>query len=140
MDTSGIESTIRAITAKDIRAAGEYHALCDGARKEVLEALGSSALRSLTRLIKSTKEKRFEAAHERFLEIAAGAINTPVYLLDETLIEENMRVMRYVKDRTACKILHALKAYASFATFPTMCRYLDGTAASGLNEARLGYE
>ena len=140
MDTSGIESTIRAIAAKDIRAASEYHALFDGARKEVLEALGGSALRSLTRLIKNTKEKRFEAAHERFLEIAAGAINTPVYLLDETLIEENMRVMRYVKDRTACKMLHALKAYASFATFPTMSRYLDGTAASGLNEARLGYE
>ncbi len=140
MDTGGIESTIRAIAAKDIRAAGEYHALPDGARKELLEALGSSALKSLTRLIKKAKEKRSEAAHERFLGIATGAIRTPVYLLDETLIEENMRVMRYVKDRTGCKILHALKAYASFATFPTMSRYLDGTCASGLNEARLGYE
>ena len=59
-------------------------------------------------------------ANKRFLEIAAGAIRTPVYLLDESLIEENMRVMRYVKDRTGCKILHALKAYASFATFPMM--------------------
>ena len=127
MDTGGIESTVRAIAAKDIRAAGEYHALSDDARKEVLEALGSSALRSLTRLIKNARKKRFEAANKRFLEIAAGAINTPVYLLDETLIEENMRVMRYVKDRTGCKILHALKAYASFATFPMMSRYLDGT-------------
>ncbi|OPY65628.1 MAG: Carboxynorspermidine/carboxyspermidine decarboxylase [Syntrophorhabdus sp. PtaU1.Bin050] len=66
--------------------------------------------------------------------------STPVYLIDETLIEENMRVLQYVKDRTDCKILHALKAYASFATFPMMSRYLDGTCASGLNEARLGRE
>ena len=67
-------------------------------------------------------------------------IATPVYLIDETLIEENMRILQYVKDRTGCKIFHALKAYASFATFPMMSRYLDGTCASGLNEARLGYE
>ena len=76
----------------------------------------------------------------RFLRIAKRAIETPVYLLDETLIEQNMKILRYVKDRTGCKVFHALKAYASFATFPMMSRYLDGVCASGLNEARLGYE
>src|SRR4030043_1788234 len=76
----------------------------------------------------------------RFLRIAKGAIETPVYLLDETLIEHNMKILRYVKDRAGCKVFHALKAYASFATFPMMSRYLDGVCASGLNEARLGYE
>ena len=76
----------------------------------------------------------------RFLKIAKGAIETPVYLLDETLIEHNMKVLRQVKDRTGCKVFHALKAYASFATFPMMSRYLDGVCASSLNEARLGYE
>ncbi len=76
----------------------------------------------------------------RFLKIAKGAIETPVYLLDEPVIEHNMKVLRYVKDRTGCKVFHALKAYASFATFPMMSRYLDGVCASGLNEARLGYE
>jgi carboxynorspermidine decarboxylase len=90
--------------------------------------------------LKDTKKKRFEAAEARFLAIAAGPIRTPVYLLDETLIEENMRVMQYVKDRTGCKILHALKSFASFAVFPMMSRYLDGTCASGFNEARLGRE
>lgn len=140
MDEGGIEKTIRAIAAKDMRGAGEYHALSDAGRKEVLEALGSDSLESLTRLIKSARKKRFEAAEKNVLKIAAGAIKTPVYLLDETLMEENMRVMRYVKDRTGCKILHTLKAYASFATFPMMSRYLDGTAASGVNEARLGSE
>jgi carboxynorspermidine decarboxylase len=76
----------------------------------------------------------------RFMRIAKGSIETPVYLLDETLIEQNMKILRYVKDRTGCKVFHALKAYASFATFPMMSRYLDGVCASGLNEARLGYE
>ena len=81
---------------------------------------------------------KFESANKRFLKIAKGPIETPVYLLDESLIEENMKVLRYVKERTGCKVFHALKAYASFATFPVMAKYLDGTCASGLNEAMLG--
>ena len=94
----------------------------------------------LTGLIKEQKKKRFAEGSERFLALAQTAVRTPSYVLDETLIEENMRVLRYVKDRTGCKILHALKSYASFVTFPMMRRYLDGTCASGLNEARLGRE
>jgi carboxynorspermidine decarboxylase len=83
-------------------------------------------------------QMKFEKATKRFLKIARGSIETPVYLLDESLMEENMKVLRHVKERTGCKIFHALKAYASFATFPMMSGYLDGTCASGLNEARLG--
>ncbi|HUJ91005.1 MAG TPA: carboxynorspermidine decarboxylase [Syntrophorhabdales bacterium] len=134
------EQAIRAILGKDADAADIYHALSGAARKKVVETLSGNGLRSLTRLIKDAKKKSFTAADERFLRIAAGSIATPVYLLDETLIEENMRIMRCVKDRTGCKVLHALKSYASFATFPMMSRYLDGTSASGLHEARLGYE
>jgi len=131
---------IRAIQAGDPSAPARYHALPDGERREVLDGLDPKGLRTLTRLVKDARKRAFKAANRRFLEIAAGPVDTPVYLLDETLIEENMRVLRYVKDRTGCKVLHALKAYASFATFPVMTRYLDGTCASGLNEARLGRE
>jgi carboxynorspermidine decarboxylase len=135
-----IQEIYRAILAKDKSAASRYHTLSDDMRKKVLETLNASELRSLTHLIKNAKKRTFTAAQKRFLETADSNIATPVYLLDETLIEENMRIMRYIKDRTGCKILHALKAYATFATFPMMSRYLDGTCASGLNEARLGYE
>ena len=135
-----IEVIIRAISAKDATAAGMYHALSAGAKQKVLKALSADGLKALTSLIKSTKKRSFAAANKRFFEIAQGAIATPVYLIDESLIEENMRVLQYVKDRTGCKIFHALKAYASFATFPMMARYQDGTCASGLNEARLGRE
>jgi carboxynorspermidine decarboxylase len=137
---SEIEKTIRAISAKDPSTAGRYHALSGDGRKKVLEGLDAGGLKSLTRLVKGAKKKSFAAANKRFLEIAAGAVQTPAYLIDETLIEENMRILQYVKDRTGCRIFHALKSYATFATFPMMRRYLDGTCASGLYEARLGYE
>jgi carboxynorspermidine decarboxylase len=135
-----IKETIQAISKEDLKAANKYHTLAYDGRKKVLEALNADTLKSLTRLIKEAKKNIFAAANKRFLEIAEGAIQTPVYLIDETLIEENMRILQYVKDRTGCKILHALKSYASFATFPIMSRYLDGTCASGVNEARLGRE
>ncbi len=140
MDTATqIDEMIRAVRAGDVCAAGKYHALSADARQRALDALAGEKP-SLTALIKGSGKTAFEAGDRRFLEIAAGPMATPVYLLDETLIEENMRVMRYVKDRTGCRILHALKSYASFTTFPLMSRYLDGTCASGLNEARLGRE
>jgi carboxynorspermidine decarboxylase len=135
-----IKQVIQAISMKDISAANIYHALSDSRRKKVLKTLDASGFRSLTRLLKEAKKKSFTAARKRFLDFAAGSIQTPVYLLDEILIEENMRILRYVKDRTGCKIFHALKAYATFATFPMMSRYLDGVCASSLNEARLGHE
>jgi carboxynorspermidine decarboxylase len=131
---------IRLILQEDPRAADRYHASVDETRQRVAGALDERGLALLTRMIKEAKRKRFDAAHSRFLRLAKGSIKTPVYLLDETLIEENMKVLRYVKDRTGCKVFHALKAYASFATFPMMARYLDGTCASGLNEAMLGHK
>ncbi len=120
--------------------ADTYHALPDEGRQRVLSALSGDGLLALTRLIKAAKKMRFQTGSARLLALAPTVNRTPVYLLDETLVEENMRILRYVRDRTGCKILHALKAYATFATFPTMGRYLDGTSASGLYEARLGRE
>jgi carboxynorspermidine decarboxylase len=135
-----IQQIIRAIQVKDTGVLVNYHSLSCDMRKKVLEALDTHQLRSLTRLIKNTKKTIFAAAEKRFLEIAAtDTFITPAYLIDETLIEENMRILQYVKDRTGCKIFHALKSYASFATFPLMSGYIDGTCASGLNEARLGF-
>ncbi len=136
-----IQEIIRAIPAKDTGLLVNYHSLLCDVRIKVLEALDANQLRSFTRLIKNAKKRSFAGAEKRFLEIAsADTVTTPVYLIDETLIEENMRILQYVKDRTGCKIFHALKSYASFATFPLMSGYIDGTCASGLNEARLGFE
>ena len=135
-----IAEVVRLILDKDTGAADSYFSFSGIVRKQVLERLGRKELRLLTRLIKARAKISFEAANMKFLAIAANDIETPVYLLDETLIEDNMKIMRYVKDRTGCKILHALKSYASFATFPMMAVYVDGVCASGLHESRLGRE
>ncbi len=135
-----VRETIKAISTKMPSVVNLYHSLSDCHREKVLAALGTDQERSLTTLIKEQKRKIFASENEKYLAIAAQGIGTPVYLIDEALIEENMRVLRYVKDRTGCMILHALKSYATFATFPTISTYLDGTCASGLNEAKLGYE
>lgn len=99
--------------------------------------------RNISNIIKKAKEakrRRFKEANRRLSDIAKDNIATPVYLIDEALIEENMRILQLVKDFTGCRIFHALKAYATYSTFPVMSRYLDGVCASGLNEARLGFE
>jgi carboxynorspermidine decarboxylase len=135
-----IKETVLAISSKAAGAADGYQTLADDSRRKVIETLGKKELILLTRLIKDARAKSLKASNTGLLSIAKSAVETPAYLLDETLIKENMRIMRYVKDRTGCRVLHALKAYASFATFPVMSGYLNGTSASGLNEARLGHE
>jgi len=67
-------------------------------------------------------------------------IQTPAYVIDETVLEENLKILKKVKDETGCKILLALKAFSLRASFPLIGKYLDGVCASGLFEARLGRE
>jgi carboxynorspermidine decarboxylase len=134
-----VQTVIIAIQDRDPKGADMYNALLDDGRHSVLAALDKPAKRNLTSLLKNSKKSVFASSERKFLALK-GSVRTPVYVLDEPLIEENMKILRYVKDRTGCKILHALKAYASFSTFPMMSQYLDGTSASGLNEAKLGRE
>jgi carboxynorspermidine decarboxylase len=69
-----------------------------------------------------------------------NALKTPYYIVDEALVERNLERLKDVMDRTGCRILLAQKAFSMFALYPLIGRYLSGTAASGLFEARLGYE
>ncbi len=67
-------------------------------------------------------------------------VETPCYVIDERRLRENLEILAEVKRRSGCKILLAQKAYSAFATYPLIAEYLDGCTASGLYEARLGYE
>ncbi len=69
-----------------------------------------------------------------------GTVDTPCYVLDEAALIRNLGILREVKERADCKILLAQKAFSMFAVYPLISRYLDGTTASGLYEARLGHE
>ena len=67
-------------------------------------------------------------------------LNTPYFLVDEGLLKKNLEVLRQVQQEAGCKILLAQKAFSMFACYPLISRYLAGTTASGLYEARLGRE
>ncbi len=65
---------------------------------------------------------------------------TPCYVVDEALVEKNLEVLKGVMDRTGAKILLAQKAFSMYGLYPLIGRFLTGATASGLYEARLGYE
>ena len=74
------------------------------------------------------------------LNFDTRALSTPCYAVDERLIRRNMEILKSVSDKTGCKILLAQKAFSMYSLYPMMSEFLAGTAASGLYEAKLGYE
>lgn len=68
------------------------------------------------------------------------AVPTPCYLVDEQLLKNNLEILADVSRRAGCKILLAQKAFSMYAAYPLIGRYLAGSTASGLYEARLGRE
>ncbi|SEA22926.1 carboxynorspermidine decarboxylase [Oribacterium sp. KHPX15] len=67
-------------------------------------------------------------------------MKTPVYLVDEKRIEDNLRILKGVEERTGCHILLAQKAFSMFRIYPLIRKYISGATASGLFEARLAHE
>lgn len=65
---------------------------------------------------------------------------TPCYVIDEGKLEENLKVLHSVEARTGAKILLAQKCFSGFCEYPLIGRYISGTTASGLYEAKLGQE
>ena len=69
-----------------------------------------------------------------------AAIPTPCYVLEESKLRANLKILEHVQKESGAKILLALKGYALWRSFPLIARYLKGITASGLHEARLGFE
>ncbi|MEM7638163.1 MAG: carboxynorspermidine decarboxylase [Pseudomonadota bacterium] len=67
-------------------------------------------------------------------------IPTPTFVLDMVRLRANLETAQRIRKGAGCKILLATKAFALPAVFPFMRDYLDGTTASGEQEARLGAE
>lgn len=67
-------------------------------------------------------------------------VQTPYYIVDENLLVKNLKVLKSVAERAGCRILLAQKAFSMFSVYPLIGQYLNGTTASGLYEAKLGYE
>ena len=69
-----------------------------------------------------------------------AGFSTPYFLVDENRLLHNLEILKQVSQQAGCKILLAQKAFSMFSVYPLLRKYLAGTTASGLYEARLGYE
>ncbi|ADY57444.1 carboxynorspermidine decarboxylase [Syntrophobotulus glycolicus DSM 8271] len=67
-------------------------------------------------------------------------VPTPSYVIEEKLLVKNLEILKSVQERSGARILLAQKAFSMFRVYPLLARYLCGTTASGLYEARLGRE
>lgn len=67
-------------------------------------------------------------------------VQTPAYVIDVAVLERNLELLAHAQAAAGCTVLLALKGFAAWATFPLIGKYLDGVAASGPDEARLGAE
>ena len=64
----------------------------------------------------------------------------PRYVIDERALKRNLETLKDVSDRAGVRILLAQKAYSCAATYPLCAKYLAGTTASSLFEARHGHD
>lgn len=67
-------------------------------------------------------------------------IPTPAYIIDQPSLIKNLELLQKVENESGAKILLAQKCYSVYQTYPLIAQYISGTTASGLYEARLGYE
>lgn len=67
-------------------------------------------------------------------------LKTPAFVITESDLVKNGRILKDVSEKAGCKILWALKCFAMPEASKTLKPYLDGTCASGLFEAKFGKE
>ncbi len=77
---------------------------------------------------------------DTFAGFDVSRVPSPCFVVDEVAIERNLKLLSEVGDASGATVLLALKAFSMFSLAPLVSRYLKGTCASGLHEARLGAE
>ena len=81
-----------------------------------------------------------DALTEAFRKVDLSQVPSPCHVLHRGLLEQNLRILRSVMDRSGAKVLLALKGFAQFSEAKLIAKYLAGTTASGIHEALLGRE
>ena len=79
-------------------------------------------------------------ASDTFSAFDPASVPSPCFVVDEVAVERNLKILDRVQQESGARILLALKAFSMFSLAPLIMRHLQGTCASGLLEARLGYE
>lgn len=70
--------------------------------------------------------------------IDINAFDTPCFVVNLAKLEDNLRILDSVQQRTQARILLALKGFAFFPAAQLVMKYLKGTTSSGLHELTLG--
>ncbi len=73
-----------------------------------------------------------------FAEFDPQRVPSPCFVVDVAAIEANLAILAAVAEASGAKVLAALKAFSLWQLGPLTGRYLAGSCASGLHEARLG--
>lgn len=81
-----------------------------------------------------------DALTDAFRKVDLNQVPSPCHVLHRGLLEQNLRILRSVMDRSGAKVLLALKGFAQFSEAKLISQYLVGTTASGIHEALLGRE
>ena len=64
----------------------------------------------------------------------------PRYVVDEAALVRNLEILKSVSERADVRILLAQKAFSCTAVYPLCAKYLAGTTASSLFEAKHGHD
>lgn len=64
----------------------------------------------------------------------------PCYIMDETLLRQNLAQIKDVATRADVEIILAFKSFAMWKSFPIFREYINSSTASSLYEARLALE
>ena len=72
-----------------------------------------------------------------FSQLDLSRLPCLAFVVDEVAIQQNLAILQRVQSQSGAKILAALKAFSMWHFGPLVSRYLSGTCASGLHEARL---
>lgn len=83
---------------------------------------------------------RMTPVADTFAHFDPARVPSPCFVVDEIAVERNLRILHEIQTASGAKVLLALKAFSMFSLAPLVNYYLSGTCASGLYEARLGYE
>lgn len=75
-----------------------------------------------------------------FEDFDVSRVPSPCFVVDEVAVERNLKILNRVQKESGAKVLAALKAFSMWNLAPRVSKYLSGTCASGLHEARLGRE
>lgn len=72
-----------------------------------------------------------------FTNFDLSRVPSPCFVIDETKVEQNLKILADIADRSGAKVLSALKAFSLPVLAPLVSKYLSGTCTSGLFEAKL---